>query len=432
MGAAAGRLFQLLLLAVATWGVAYARLALGPLQEAMRVDLTLNDSQMAWLQGPALAVPMALCSIPVGLLVDRYSRAWLFVLFTALSMAATILAAFAPNLTFLVAARCLLGVAVAGIFVAAYSMVADLYSPEQRGRATMVVAIGEIGGAPVAFALGGVLLAAGGSMLEVGLTGWRSALLRMSLVLLPVVLLMLLVREPPRAELVEKNPPVSEVWPELWRYRSVIGPLLVARIMVWIADGAVLVWAAPSFTRRFGLPPDRIGALMGTALLVSGLLGPILGGSLADLCQRSGGPRRTVVALAGLALLSTAAAPFTLMPNAALGGLLLTAFLTLGYMLGTAGITLATVVVPSELRGLYLALTVTVGALFFIGVAPLAVSSLAGAFGGSAMIGQALGVVCGVTSLLGASVLAFSRRYFPPAGVPLKSDADLELVRNAS
>jgi len=308
----------------------------------------------------------------------------------------------------------LAGLASAATLIAAFSLVGDLYVPAQRGRATMVVLMGEIGGAPAAFALGGVLLTmSSGVSATFGLEGWRQALLWMCAPLLPIVLLLLMLREPPRTGVVVKNPSVREVWPQLWRYRLVVVPLLLARVMVWIADGAVLVWAAPTFARSFGLSPDRIGAIMATSLLVSGILGPLLGGPLADFCQRSGGPRRTVSAMCVLALLSVPAALFSITPNASLASFTLAAFLMLGFTIGTMALTIATIVIPGELRGLYVAITITVGATFSIGVAPLLVSGLSGVLGGPAKIGLALAIVCVTTSILGALVFSIGRRYFP-------------------
>lgn len=153
---------------------------------------------------------------------------------------------------------------------------------------------------------------------------------------------------------------------------------------------------------------------MGTALLISGLLGPILGGPLADWCQRSGGPRRTMSALCIVALLSAPAGLFAVMPSATLASIAMTSFLILGFTLATTAMALATIVIPGELRGLYVALTVTVGALFSIGVAPLVISGLSGALGGPAMIGKALAVVCGITSILATVVFGFGRQYFLP------------------
>lgn len=407
------RLLQLLLLTTATFAATYGRATLRPLQETMSASLTLSDNQIGWLQGPALAIPMALGSIPIGLLVDRYSRARLFIVFAALSLAATALTAFASTIALLFMARCLAGLASAATLVLAFSVLSDLYAPAQRGRATMVTLFGEIGGAPAAFALGGVLLAMSNGTSSSGLESWRWALLWMCAPLMPAVLLMLLLREPLRTGVTVQNLSVREGWSRLWGYRAMILPMLLSRIMVWIADGAVLVWAAPNFARNFGLPPDRIGAVMATALLASGILGPVLGGPLADLCQRTGGPRRTMTAMCIVALLSMPAALFAIMPDATLAGFTLTLFLMLGFTIGTAELALATIVVPGELRGLYISITVTVGAIFSIGVAPLVVSGLSGVLGGPAMIGKALAIVCVTTSVLGTVVFGFGRRYFP-------------------
>jgi MFS family permease len=355
---------------------------------------------------------MALGAIPMGLLVDRYPRVPLFRASLAILVGSLLAGAFASNLPWLVATRVIVGVALAAILVAAYSMVADLYPPTQRGRATMLVGIGEVSGAPAAFALGGALLTMSASIGH-GLEHWRWALLWMSVPLAVVFLLILTLREPARTEVRIKNPALRQVMPELWSYRRMIAPLLLARIMVYVADGAVLVWGAPFFQRHFGLAPGRTGALMGAALLISGILGPLLGGPLADWCQRSGGPRRTVGALCGLAMISVLAALFALLPGPYVAVIGLTGFLTLGFTIGVAAIALSNCIIPGELRGLNMALTIVAAALFAIGIAPLAVSTLSGLLGGPQMIGTALAVVCSVTSVIGAIVFGFSRRNFP-------------------
>jgi MFS family permease len=396
----------------------YGRSAIGPLQEAVHISLKFSDNQMALLQGMAMALPMALGSIPLGLLADRVSRARMLQFFVALIPVSCGLSALSSHFVALFAARCIAGLSSAAVLIVSFSIVGDLYSSTQRGRASMVVASGEIIGAPVSFALGGALLVMIGTtpgmrLVGWGLEDWRGALLWMGGLLIPITLLMLGLRDPPRTEIVVRQPSLRVVWPELWSYRAVALPVLLARGMVWLADGAVFVWAAPSFSRRFHLPPDRIGALMGTVLLVSGLLGPALGGPLADFCQRRGGPRLTMMVLSGIALLSMAVALFNLMPTAALASVMMTVFLTLGFAIATAGVTLSIIVIPGELRGLYLGMTFTVGSVFFVGLAPLAVSGLSGALGGEAMIGKALSIVCATASLMGAAVFALSARFFP-------------------
>lgn len=409
------RFFQLFVLALAVAGASYGRFTLGPLQETIRASLNLTDNQIAMLQGPAVAIPMMLCSIPIGLYVDRYSRTRLIVVSAALNLFAIVVTAFASNITLLFASRSLSGLASAATGIAVISLVCDFYRPEQRGRALIVTGLGEASAAPLAFALGGALLVHGAAA-QTGLENWRWALLWMCAPMLIVTLLMLVLREPARTDVKLIRPPIRDAWPQLWRYRSVLVPLLVARVMVWLADGAVLVWAAPSFARRYGLPPDSVGAIMATALLVCGLLGPVMGGLIADLSQRTGGPRRTMTVLCAMALLSLPAALFAIMPTPGWAGFMLVAFLTIGLLIGNASTAIATIVIPGELRGLYVAITITVGATFLIGVSPLAVSFLSVALGGPTMIDEALAMVCASTTTLAAIIFGLGRRHFPKIG----------------
>jgi hypothetical protein len=112
-------------------------------------------------------------------------------------------------------------------------------------------------------------------------------------------------------------------------------------------------------------------------------------------------------------LLSVPAALFSIAPSAALAGIGLTLFLTLGFTIATVAMALTTIVTPIQLRELFVAIQFTAGAAFGMGIAPLAVSSLSGTMGGPHMIGEALAVVCAITSALGAVVFGFGRSYFP-------------------
>lgn len=410
-------LFSLLLLAGCAWLVVYARFSLAPLQELIQTDLQLSDNQVALLQGPAFAVPLVLCSIPMGLLLDRRPRVPLIQLFLFLCVAAVFLSALAKSLLVLIIARGIIGCAVAVILVAAYSAVGDLYGPTNRGRATTIVSLGENVAAPAAFGLGGLLTALSadeGTIL--GVADWNQVLLWMTAPMVPIILFMLALREPARSALVVLKPPLSHSFARLWACRRVVLPLLFARVLVWIADGAAVIWGAPAIGRGYGLSPDRVGAIMAAALLVGCMFGPLFGGPLADLCQRAGGPRRTMAVMGLLALISAPAGLFAIMPSAAWAGVALGLLILLGYLVSTTALALSITVIPAELRGLYLGLAVTVGATVSIGAAPLMVSGLAGMLGGPDMIGLALALLCGGLNLLGAFVFGFGSRYYPGFG----------------
>jgi len=409
----AGRGFQLLLLAVATAAGGYVRTTVGPLQEAMRIALALSDNQMALLQGPALGVPVVIAAIPLGLIIDRYSRVRLLFILTVLNVVGSLFTALASSFTLLIAARCIAGLAGFTTVPIVLSLLADLYAPAQRGRVTMVVSVGQVAGVSAAFAFGGALLTMSGS----GPDAWRWAMFGLTAPLVPAMLLMLTMREPPRTGVVIENPSAREAFAELWRYRAVIGPLLIGIVLVEIAVGAVMNWSAPTLSRSFALPSDRIGTIMAMGLMVSGILGPIAGGLLADFCQRAGGPRRTIAVMSAMALLSAPASLFAVMPGVASASILLVMVMTVMLAIAVMGMTLFTLVIPNELRGLCMAVLVGANILFAVGVAPVTVSLLSGALGGPAMIGKALTLVCVTTSLLAAATFAFGSRYLPRTAV---------------
>jgi MFS family permease len=337
-------------------------------------------------------------AIPVGLAIDRYSRVRLLLVFAIADVVGTALTALAPNFTVLFLARCLVGLTATATGTAAFSLLSDLFEPAQRGRASMVVVIGQFAGLAAAFAFGGALL----GMLDQGPNEWRRAMLWLIPPMIAVTFSLFAMREPKRTNVSIVNPSAREAFAEVWRLRAVIAPVLGGLIMAETALGAVLVWAAPTLARRFGLSPDRVGAIMSLLVFASGVLGSIAGGTLADICQRVSGPRLTVLALTGVALLSVPAGTFAVLQGARPAIVLLFIFMmTIGAILVMA-VALFTVVIPNELRGLCLSAMTGCNILCGTALAPITVSFLSGAIGGPTMIGKALTWVCVSASLMGA------------------------------
>lgn len=404
---------QLLMLAAAAAAGLYARTALGPVQETLSRDLSLSDAQVSLLQGPALALPLLILSIPLGLLIDRKSRARMLMLAVALSGIGTALTAFAPSFAWLLAARCIVGFAAPATGVIAYAMISDLFTPATRGRATTVVVLGQLLGSSGAFLLGGYFLSLFGSAGG----NWRWAVAAMAALCVPFALLSLRIVEPQRKQHAAAAP-VSQAWLQLRQNRAVFIPLIVGMALVGLADGAALVWTAPLLERDFGLPPQRVGALVGSILLIAGVAGPLLGGWLADICHERGGPRLSVTTMAALAAVSLPCSLFALVPspNGLAAALLI--FVTLGPAISVMVTAVTLIVMPPELRGLCVSIKFATGTLFGIGVAPLAVGLLSSALGEAKGLREALALVCFGTSALGALILFVERRHFARATSP--------------
>jgi MFS family permease len=393
----ASRRAQNALLLVAVAAATYVGNTLTPLEEGIARGLALNDNQVAVLQGPALAFPMVLTSVPWGIAIDRCSRARLIALIGILGVCASLLTAIGSNFGVVLVGRCLAGWTSLAIIPVALSLAADVYPPEARGRATMLVNIAQSGGMAAAFALGGVLLRLSGP--EPG--EWRSAMLGLSLPLVPAALLTLGVREPPRAEIQGPDASVSASWREIWSYRTTLAPLLIGIVMGQIALWADFIWAAPMFARRFALTSEQTGIVMAVGLLASGVLGSLGGGCFADWCHRQGGASRTALVLGALSIASVPCALFGLLPSAGSASLVFGVFLTLANMLAVIATSLFIVVIPNELRGRCLALLVACCVLVGNGLAPMMVSGVSALLGGAQHMGGALSGICA-----GASVVA--------------------------
>lgn len=398
----------IVLLALAVGSASFARLALGPLQETLKASLSLSDNEIALVQGPALAAPLLLAAIPIGMAVDRFVRVRLLVLSAGLGVAGTLASALAPDLTTLLIARAVVGLAAAATPVIVFSLMGELVPVQWRGRAMTLLTMGEVGGSALAFAFGGAAL----SVSLPTLSDWRAALLCAAALLTAPLLCLLLLREPKRSTRHGRGASIQASIATLWRHRGMFAALLVGKIMVGVVVGALIIWSAPTFTRRFGASPAEAGAMVSLVLLVSGIVGPLAGGIAADLCQRRGGPRRTITLLALLALLGVVSAFFPLAPSLTFAVALLFAFKTLASTIAVMETTLITIVFPTEVRGFAAALLIAATTVFGVGAAPLFVSLISGAIGGEHRIGEALAIVCGGGALIAATTFVIARPAF--------------------
>ena len=171
-----------------------------------------------------------------------------------------------------------------------------------------------------------------------------------------------------------------------------------------------MTWAAPTLMRNFTLSPDRVGTIMAVVVLVSGVAGPVGGGVVADYCQRTGGPYRTLSILCWLAGLSLPAGLFAVSPGVWPASFLLVVLVVLVGGAFSMGITLFTIIIPNELRGLCLAILTVAVSLFAVALTPLIVSTLSVGLGGPLMIGKALALVCTASSVLSTAAFVLGKR----------------------
>jgi MFS family permease len=381
------------------------RAVFSPLQEMAKADLHLSDVQISLLQGAAVALPVALLSIPIGRLADHMNRVRLIAAMGALAVAGTILTAAAHTFNMLFVARMLAGFGVIAL-PAAVSLVADVSVPQRRGRAMLVLLLGLSLGIAAAFALGGWL---SGSLTAIpfgafkALEPWRLTQVIFAFCSAILMLPLLFVQEPARRELgTAADAKLLPVLRELWQRRGFLVPLIIGGISVVMADTAATIWAAPILVRNHGLQPAQFGGWLGLSILVSGILGSVGGGYLADWGQRlkaRGGILQGAVLSAAIFI---PAACFPLAPSVPLFAAMLAVMLLCGGMCALITATVVAVRLPNELRGMCMGLFNVLGAIVSYGIAPTVVAVVSGRLGGDAHLAAALaltGTLIGVVSL---------------------------------
>lgn len=236
------------------------------------------------------------------------------------------------------------------------------------------------------------------------LSAWRETSLVFGAVSAMTLLLQLLVREPARHEVENAGASLGVMLKALGRRWRFLLPLFIGQISVIMADAAAGVWAVPVLQRDLGLSVGAASGLLGGLLLVAGVLGPVVGGFVADLGHRSSLHGGILAGAVVASALGVPAAVFPIMTNMPAFGVVLFLLLIAGAVTGLITATAIAVLVPNEERGVCLGAFMILGSLIGLGVSPILVTLGSRMLGGESQLALSLaivGVVTGAVSLVG-------------------------------
>lgn len=246
----------------------------------------------------AYLVTMTLSALLVGRLGDRLGRYRVLLAGLALFLAATLAAACAPSLGWLVAARAVQGIGAAALVSLPIAIVRDRATAGRTGAA-----MGVLGSAA---AIGTALGPAGGGLL-LSAFGWPA--LFVAMLPIGVLALALLWWERPAPETVTSRPSPAPTLPETRRSPLRSRPLrrgLSMNLLVSAVMMSTLIVGPFYLTAGLGLAPAQVGLTLAIGPLVAAATGWLAG----RIVDRSGSDRSTrrglTLMLAGIALLATA------------------------------------------------------------------------------------------------------------------------------
>ncbi len=273
--------------ALAMLTVAYAfnfidRQILVIIQESIKLEMGLSDTELGLLTGFAFALVYIVAGIPIAYWADRGNRRNIITIAVTVWSGMTAVSGLAMNYSQLLLARVGVGIGEAGGSPPAHAMISDYYPPAQRATAMGIYSTGVHIGVFVGFLGGGLINE---------WMGWRAAFMVVGIPgILFAIIFRLTVAEPARGrweseEDARFRPTLRETLQLLVRYRSFW--YLAAGTGLTAFAGYGNGNFAPSFVQRVhGLSPSEAGVAMALLGGGSGLAGTLLGGRLADRLSR--------------------------------------------------------------------------------------------------------------------------------------------------
>lgn len=333
--------------------------------EPIRGEFGISDTKVSLLSGTAFAVFYVVMGIPFGWLADHTHRLRLICFGLVGWSVTTALCGFAETYGQLFLARVGVGIGEAALSPAALSVIADSFSPKRRAPPLGLYMLALAIGPGVAFLFGGATLswleARGGITVPIvgHMEAWRALFVLVSLPSLPVLLLLLTLREPTRRDLHLGSPAqrvergMSHVMKFMFQdHRASFAAILLAWGGIALGNAILMIWTPTLFVRAFGWSTGDIGLALGLVMLIAGSIGVIAGPRLVIRFERAGHDDAYMRAAYVLTMLLT---PLSIIAPLMLDPILVLIFLApsiaLGFALGALIPGVLQAFTPNRLRG---------------------------------------------------------------------------------
>lgn len=394
--------------------------------DPIKSDLSLSDTQMGVLSGLAFVLCHTVALVPIGQLSDRLSRKRIICSGILTWSAFTAGCGLASSYVSLFVARMGVGLGEAALVPPVYSLIADSFTRRNLQRAMSFFVVG----APVG---SGLALVAGGGLIEFftafapsemcalsGLRPWQMVFIAVGALGIPVLLLMALVREPARKEMLtnDRGDAVSIRFVDCLdfiRSRNRLFVLMTGGVaLVNITAYGALTWLPTFFIRHHGWSAADAGLRIGAISLVFGVAGPVVAAMLTTALERRGDKAAAIKTLTiGMFLMCPFFIAAPLFSSAWLSLLILApAFLGL-YITGGVLPTLIPLISPNQMRARLSALFIMVVNLLGLGLGPASVGFVTDrVFGDAGSLGSSMTMTFAITMTAGCLLTIMSWRPF--------------------
>jgi MFS family permease len=256
-----------------------------PLVPDLKGAMALSDEQVGWLW-PAFMLVYMVTAPAFGAWGDRGSRRRPIAIGVFIWSLATVLSGLARSYPQLLGARALVGIGEAAYVAIAPALLADCFPVSARGRVYSVLNMAIPVGAALGYVLGGLIGQHAGWRDAFFICGAPGALLAAAVLLIP---------DPPRG-VQEPAPaapstPVAGAGGALGVYWSLLRRTPYMLLVLGYAAytfglGGLGFWMPVFLERVRGVPPVAATRDFGMVVVLTGIVGTLLGGWLGDYCLK--------------------------------------------------------------------------------------------------------------------------------------------------
>lgn len=252
------------------------------LQEPIKQEMGLSDTQLGLLSGLAFAMVYVIFGLPLAQLAEKWNRRSVISASLAVWSGMTALTGFVSSYTQLLFARAAVGIGEAGGSPPAHSILSDIFPLSRRATALAFYSTGINLGILLGFLLGGWINE---------FFGWRKAFV---IVGLPGIALALLLRftvhEPRKGGSeglvsVGQAPAFMDTLRSLLRKPSFRHLALATGLQSFVGYG-MINWLPSFMIRTHGMSTGKLGTWLALSVGIAGAIGTFCGGMIADRLGR--------------------------------------------------------------------------------------------------------------------------------------------------
>lgn len=248
------------------------------LQEPIKAELGLTDTQLGLLTGLSFAIFYSVLGIPIARFSDRNNRRNVISAAMAVWSIFTAFTGSVQNFLQMFLVRMGVGVGEAGSGPASLSIIADYFPIEKRGRAFAIYSMGIYIGLFLSFVLAGVL---------VDTWGWRKTFFFLGAPGIAfAIFLLFIIKEPIRGTSEKKK-----VVHEETNFSDTLRFLFTRKTFIWVCIGNAMHsfvgysfanWMPSFFMRVHEMALAEVGLWLAISIGIGGALGALIGGIFVD------------------------------------------------------------------------------------------------------------------------------------------------------